>query len=65
MDITLLRFLWAEIIINGALIVANIATHIKARQLLKSADDIFREAMAYRRQAEKILEEAQAYRTKR
>ena len=59
MDITLLRFLWAEIIINGALIVANIATHIKARQLLKSADALWREAMIDRGHAARILEDAQ------
>jgi len=55
-----IRLMWAEIIINGALILANIATHMRARRLLKSADDIFREAMAYRRQAEQALEDARA-----
>lgn len=55
-----IRLLWAEIIINGALILANIATHMRARRLLKSADDMFREAMAYRRQAEQALEDARA-----
>ena len=53
-----LRLMWAEIIINGALIVANIATHIKARRLLKSADALWREAMIDRGHAARILEDA-------
>lgn len=60
-----IRLMWAEIIINGALLIANLAMHIRARRILKVADAIWREAIAYRAQAEKILEEAQAYCTKR
>ena len=59
MDITLIRLCWAEIAINFALIVANIAIHIRARRLLDSADAIYREALAYRKQAEQALDDAQ------
>lgn len=57
-----LRLMWAEIIINGALMIANLAMHIHARRILKEADAIWREAIAYRAQAEKILEDAKASR---
>ena len=59
MDITLIRLCWAEIAINGALIIANIAIHLKARRLLDRADAIYREALAYRKQAEQALDDAQ------
>ena len=62
MDITMMQIAAAEVAINFALIVANISTHIRARRLLNSADAIYREAIAYRTQAERILEDAKAYR---
>lgn len=65
MDITLLRLLWAEIAINGALIIANVAIHLKARRLLKSADRFWRDAIACREQAQKALEAAEAYKAGR
>lgn len=58
MDITLLRLLWAEIAINGALMIANVAIHMKARRLLKSADHFWRDAIACRNEAARILEDA-------
>lgn len=57
-DIMLLRLMWTEILINGALIIANISLHIRARRLLKSADEIWREAIAYRQQAQALLDDA-------
>lgn len=52
------RMAWAEIAINFALILANISIHLRARRLLKDADLIYQDAMAHRREAEKILEDA-------
>ena len=65
MDITMMQIAAAEVAINFALIVANISTHIRAKRLLKSADEIWREAIAYRTQAEQILEDAKAYRVRK
>lgn len=61
MDITLLRLLWAEIAINSALMIANLAIHLKARRRLRSADRFWQDAIACREQAQRALDAAEAY----
>ena len=52
------RLMMLELAINFALIIANISIHIRARRLLKSADEIYQEALSYLRQTEDMYEQA-------